>query len=365
MTMETALNRGADEEPLPPEQRLENFAGEVWDVVRARKRPLLIMFYPMNVTIYDVQLEQLHVLLTAEGLRRSEPLPSLDVLLQTYGGDPIASYRLAQIVRDFAEDVTFLVPEFAYSGGTLMCLSAEKILLGDFAVLSPIDIKLVRQPNVSDEAAEEMFPDEEPGEFEVELVAIDHFIQVAKQARLEVESGFRRRGWRTSKTDVESQLLCEMTKQLGVLTIARFYREKNVTKTYAEELLARCMFGGMPSGASKKARIDRIMRRLVVEAPSHELPMDYHLCYDAGLSVEEMPDQLSAKTRALTRGMLGLANDGLICPVIEGMRMPHSQFFAVDAIPAPDSVGKHETDTEERTNGERETRERKIASRRT
>src|SRR3712207_8898917 len=42
------------------------------------------------------------------------------------------AYRLAQVVRDFTKEATFLVPEYAYSGGTLMCLAGNKILLGDY-----------------------------------------------------------------------------------------------------------------------------------------------------------------------------------------------------------------------------------------
>jgi hypothetical protein len=233
-----------------------------------------------------------------------------------------------------------------------MCLAADEILLGDYAVLSPIDITLYLTRD--DDEEHETFPDEEPGESEVELVAIDHFIQVAKQARIDIEMAFRQRGWKSSRTDVESNLLCEMTRQLGVLQIAKFYREKNVTQVYAEELLMRCMFS---PGTITRSRLDGIVRRLIVEAPAHEFPMDYHICRDVGLNVREMDEDLSDATRDLIRTMDRLAHQRLIClPIHPGApRLPHFQFFAYN-VAASKELGEPVTVSVEgeRTNGKRD-----------
>src|SRR3712207_3582478 len=104
----------------------------VSDVTSQRERPLLVLYYPHDVSIGEDQVKYLHSVLTQKGLRRSEPLDGLDVLLHTSGGEPTVAYRLAQVVRDFTKEATFLVPEYAYSGGTLMCLAGNKILLGDY-----------------------------------------------------------------------------------------------------------------------------------------------------------------------------------------------------------------------------------------
>jgi serine dehydrogenase proteinase len=209
-----------------------------------RKHPLLVLFYPSHASIEERYIRFLHGHLVKDGsLKKSQPLDELDVLLHTAGGDPSSAYRMAQVIYDFTKNANFLVPAYAYSAGTLMCLSAKKILLGDSAVLSPIDITLVPYIDKPEgQSGSDMFPDEEINLSEVELVSIDYFIQVAKHARIEIEAGFRQRGWRHSKTDVESTLLCEMTRQLGVLNVAKYYREKNITQEYAKVLLAGYMF---------------------------------------------------------------------------------------------------------------------------
>jgi hypothetical protein len=301
------------------------------EITAARKRPLLVLFWPNNGSIQDRNIEHLHLALTSEGkLSREQPLEAMDVLIHTLGGEPTTAYRLAQLIRDYAKEVTFLVPEYAYSGGTLMCLAAKPIALGDYAVLSPIDITLVRRrPDEDDESEKEAFPGEVPTETEVELVAIDYFIQVAKNARIEIEREFRKRHWSRSTTTVESDLLCEMTRQLGVLRVAKYYREKNVTQEYARELLRNRMFGGIPSDD----RIERILRRLVLEAPAHEFALDYNICLEIGLDVERMSEALAKTTRLLSQLLTRLAHGKKICPIVGRSPIPFFQLFAYMAAP--------------------------------
>ena len=305
-----------------------------------RKRPLLVLFYPDALPISEIHITGLNLRMKFGNHTLWNPLQELDVLLQTTGGDPMAAYRIAQTIRNVSERVDFLIPNYAYSGGTLMCLSGDSLLLGDSAVISPFDIKRVSGP--SGQSPEDTFPEETPDE-EVELVAIDHFIQVAKHARIEIERGFRERGWRLSKTDVESQMLCEMVRQLGVLTVAQYYREKNIAQAYASELLKSYMFA---DGVEQHV-LDRILRRLITEAPSHSFPMDYHICKDIGLKVQEMTEQLSDATQKVTELLkLSIADNDLF-PIMGGRRFPLIQFFPYNPPVESDDSESDETEQNE------------------
>lgn len=320
-----------------PTQGKKDYEALAKDITLRRGHPLLVLFYPHLASVHDGQIEYLYAVLRESGLHQATPLEHIDVLLHTVGGDPTTAYRMAQVIRDFAKSVSFLVPRYAFSAGTLMCLSANEILLGDHAVLSPIDITLITSAPSDELEEQDTFPGEGTEDSEVETVAIDYFIQVAKQARLEIEGGFRQRGWKSSRTEVECSLLVEMTRQLGVLNIAKYYREKNITQEYAEELL-RYMF---PAGTKK--HIQKILRGLVVEAPSHEFPIDYHLCQDLGLKVEEMGEVLSDSAREAIRTLDRLAFSGAICPEVHGDRRPLFQYlaYAPQGEPvAPEGVSK-------------------------
>lgn len=63
----------------------------------------------------------------------------LVVLLTTNGGDPLAVERMVTTSRNFYKEVHFVVPEYAYSAGTLFCMSGEKIFMDYFSSLGPID----------------------------------------------------------------------------------------------------------------------------------------------------------------------------------------------------------------------------------
>lgn len=64
---------------------------------------------------------------------------SLYVILTTQGGSAIAVERYVNIVRNHYEEVNFIVPDFAYSAGTIFCLSGDNIHMDYFSVLGPID----------------------------------------------------------------------------------------------------------------------------------------------------------------------------------------------------------------------------------
>jgi hypothetical protein len=317
--------------------RLKEVIDQAKEIAEQRKRALLVLFYPPTTPIGDPNLDQLYTVLTeTNSLSRSSPLAGLDILLQTYGGNPHAAYRLAQLIREYTEHATFLIPEYAYSAGTLMCLGGNDILYGDLAVLSPMDVSLV---TTSENALhpEDLYPDELSGDANVETVAIDYFIQVARNARVEIEREFRRRRWRNSKTDIESAMLCEMTRQIGVFKIAKYYREKDITREYARLLLETRMFAG--ARANKAAVIEKIIRYLVLEAPAHEFPIDINLSKDIGLKTDRMTEDLSKATRALATSLSAAARDGdkTLFVVTSGQRAPFFYYQPYASAPLADA----------------------------
>jgi ClpP class serine protease len=73
----------------------------------------------------------------------------IDLLLHTPGGLVLASEQIAYAVRAHPGKVTVLVPHYAMSGGTLIALAADEILMDDAAVLGPVDPQLGDLPAAS------------------------------------------------------------------------------------------------------------------------------------------------------------------------------------------------------------------------
>jgi hypothetical protein len=63
----------------------------------------------------------------------------LIIILTTTGGSAIAVERYVNIIRHNYKEVEFVVPNYAYSAGTIFCMSGDKIFMDYFSVLGPID----------------------------------------------------------------------------------------------------------------------------------------------------------------------------------------------------------------------------------
>lgn len=73
----------------------------------------------------------------------------LDLVLHTPGGLALAALQIAHAVHDHKSKVTVFVPHYAMSGGTLIALAAEEIVMTAHSVLGPIDPQLGASPAVS------------------------------------------------------------------------------------------------------------------------------------------------------------------------------------------------------------------------
>ena len=73
----------------------------------------------------------------------------IDLVLHTPGGLVLASEQIAYALRDHPAKVSVLVPHYAMSGGTLVALAADEILLDPAAVLGPVDPQLGDLPAAS------------------------------------------------------------------------------------------------------------------------------------------------------------------------------------------------------------------------
>ena len=73
----------------------------------------------------------------------------IDFVIHTPGGLVLAAMQIARALEAHKAKVTVYVPVYAMSGGTLIALAADQIVLGEFSVLGPIDPQMVGLPAVS------------------------------------------------------------------------------------------------------------------------------------------------------------------------------------------------------------------------
>lgn len=88
----------------------------------------------------------------------TDPEMPLDVVLHTPGGLVLASLQIASALAKHKGPVRVIVPHHAMSGGTLIALAADEILMSANAVLGPLDPQIGQFPAASILAAVERKP---------------------------------------------------------------------------------------------------------------------------------------------------------------------------------------------------------------
>ena len=73
----------------------------------------------------------------------------IDLIIHTPGGLVLAAGQIAHALRRHRAKVTVFVPHYAMSGGTLLALAADEIVMDPNAVLGPVDPQLGQQPAAS------------------------------------------------------------------------------------------------------------------------------------------------------------------------------------------------------------------------
>lgn len=73
----------------------------------------------------------------------------IDLVLHTPGGLVLASLQIARAIKAHKAKVTVFVPHYAMSGGTLIALAADEIVMDNHAVLGPVDPQLGEYPAAS------------------------------------------------------------------------------------------------------------------------------------------------------------------------------------------------------------------------
>lgn len=64
---------------------------------------------------------------------------TLYVILTTGGGVLLPVQRIVKVFRHYYKEVNFIVPNYAFSAGTILCMSGDKIYMNYFSCLGPID----------------------------------------------------------------------------------------------------------------------------------------------------------------------------------------------------------------------------------
>jgi ClpP class serine protease len=84
-----------------------------------------------------------------KAIRGTPPGKTIEIILHTPGGLVLAASQIARALRDHDGRVVAVVPHYAMSGGTLIALAADEIVLDPHGALGPVDPQLGQYPAAS------------------------------------------------------------------------------------------------------------------------------------------------------------------------------------------------------------------------
>ena len=100
--------------------------------------------YVYNAPILQPRVDQLRRLVCSKATRRANAI----LFLTTLGGDPDAAFRLAACMRRKYKSFAAYVFGPCKSAGTLAATGADRIVLGDFGELGPLDVQMTKPDEI-------------------------------------------------------------------------------------------------------------------------------------------------------------------------------------------------------------------------
>jgi ClpP class serine protease len=141
--------------PIIKQQRLEIMRMKLIRQVEARRKSRLITLIHRQESISFLNIpisRYINIEDSEEVLRAIRLTPDdmpIDLILHTPGGLVLASEQIARALQRHPAKVTVFVPHYAMSGGTMISLAADEIVMDENAVLGPVDPQLGEFPAVS------------------------------------------------------------------------------------------------------------------------------------------------------------------------------------------------------------------------
>lgn len=187
-------------------------------------------------------------------------VPKISLYLYTRGGDTLASWSIANLIRQFCVDFEVIISSKAHSGGTLICLGANSIVMTKQATLGPIDPSVNTPLNPA-------IPGAPPtARVPVSVEAINGYIELANS--IGVKSG----------ADLTT-IMSTLSSHVHPLVLGQVYRTRSQIRMLGKRLLSKHMSDG--------EKIENILAFLCSESGSHDYTIFRQEARDdLGLKVE-------------------------------------------------------------------------------
>ena len=142
-------------QPIIQKRSIENRRVQaIRELERKRKsRVILLIHRQESISLFGIPLSRYISIEDSEQVLRAIRLtPSdvpIDLILHTPGGLVLATEQIARALIRHQAKVTVFIPHYAMSGGTMLAIASDEIVMDENAVLGPVDPQLGNFPAAS------------------------------------------------------------------------------------------------------------------------------------------------------------------------------------------------------------------------
>ena len=203
----------------------------------------------------------------------------VDLFLYSTGGATMAAWGLVNLLHEFFDEFSVLIPFKAHSSATLLSLGASEIVMSRAGQLTPVDPSITSpfNPTLSLE------PNAPPQFLPVSVEDVIGFLDlVRKEAKVTSEANM-------------TQLMQTLASDVRPLALGSVYRAKEQIKMLARKLLEFHM-----KSDGEKAKVEGIVTALTRELYSHDYVISRKEAKNLlGLKIAECSDDLETALMAL------------------------------------------------------------------
>ncbi|MBA7698044.1 hypothetical protein ES703_106718 [subsurface metagenome] len=244
------------------------------------------------------EIDRNAVIQIRSALKELGHVKGLTVLIDSPGGDADAAFHLIRAFRQHTESLEVIVANWAKSGATLVCLGADKILMGEDSELGPLDAQL-RDPRGSaiPKSALNAFKSLEYLQrytLDTLNLAIILFLQ---KSRMDIPYAIQQ------ALPFVSCIATPLYQQVEPSELGEARRHLAVAEEYGGRIMSRYGYSSV-----SKQKIGDIVNKLVWEYPSHSFVIDVVEAQQIGLKAEMLDDtrdKLCNELLSKTRGCIG------------------------------------------------------------
>jgi ClpP class serine protease len=169
-----------------------------------RQETLALLGFPL---VRFIDIEDSEEVLRA--IQLTDPGLPIDLVLHTPGGLVLAAEQIAHALIQHPSEVTVFVPHYAMSGGTMLALAANRIVMAPHAVLGPLDPQIGQFPAASILRAVAIKQEKNMKIDDQTLIMADVAGKAIDQVRKYIEGILLKRGWQSAKAEDFAKTLTE------------------------------------------------------------------------------------------------------------------------------------------------------------